>query len=75
MVNTGCIECHTWYSRMDRLDRPDWVGNLDLDPSDNVALPEAEELSRRLVKKALDAFGLVSFPQDIGAHGLHLHSR
>src|SRR6266516_1284017 len=31
MVNTGCIECHTWYSRSDRLERPDRVV-FDLDP-------------------------------------------
>ena len=70
MVNTGCIECHTWYSRMDRLDRPDWVV-FDLDPSDNVGFPETVEVAR-LVKKALDAFGLVSFPKTSGAHGLHV---
>jgi bifunctional non-homologous end joining protein LigD len=70
MVNTGCIECHTWYSRMDRLDRPDWVV-FDLDPSDDVGFPETVEVAR-LVKKALDAFGLTSFPKTSGAHGLHV---
>ena len=70
MVNTGCIECHTWYSRMDRLDRPDWVV-FDLDPSDDVGFPETVEVAR-LVKKALDSFGLTSFPKTSGAHGLHV---
>ena len=70
MVNTGCIECHTWYSRMDRLDRPDWVV-FDLDPSDDVGFPETVEVAR-LVKKALDSFGLASFPKTSGAHGLHV---
>ena len=70
MVNTGCIECHTWYSRIDRLDRPDWVV-FDLDPSDDVGFPETVEVAR-LVKKALDSYGLASFPKTSGAHGLHV---
>jgi hypothetical protein len=37
MINAGCIECHTWYSRVDRLDRPDWV-LFDLDPSAGVGV-------------------------------------
>lgn len=70
MVNTGCIECHTWYSRMDRLDRPDWVV-FDLDPSDDVGFAEAVQVAR-LVKRALDDVGLVSFPKTSGAHGIHV---
>jgi bifunctional non-homologous end joining protein LigD len=70
MVNTGCIECHTWYSRMDRLDRPDWVV-FDLDPSDDVGFDAAVDVAR-LVKRALDELGLVSFPKTSGAHGIHV---
>jgi bifunctional non-homologous end joining protein LigD len=70
MVNTGCIECHTWFSRMDRLDRPDWVV-FDLDPSDDVGFVEAVEVAR-LVKRALDDLGLASFPKTSGAHGVHV---
>jgi bifunctional non-homologous end joining protein LigD len=70
MVNTGCIECHTWFSRMDRLDRPDWVV-FDLDPSDDVGFAETVRVAL-LVKAALDVFGLASFPKTSGAHGLHV---
>jgi bifunctional non-homologous end joining protein LigD len=70
MVNTGCIECHTWYSRIDWLDRPDWVA-FDLDPSDDVGFAETVQVAR-LVEQALDAFGLASFPKTSGAHGLHV---
>jgi bifunctional non-homologous end joining protein LigD len=70
MVNTGCIECHTWYSRIDKLDRPDWVV-FDLDPSDDVGFVETVEVAL-LVKQALDAFGLASFPKTSGALGLHV---
>jgi bifunctional non-homologous end joining protein LigD len=70
MVNTGCIECHAWYSRMDRLDRPDWVV-FDLDPSADVGFAEAVEVAL-LVKEALDALRLASFPKTSGALGLHV---
>jgi bifunctional non-homologous end joining protein LigD len=70
MVNTGCIECHTWYSRVDNLDRPDRVV-FDLDPSDDVGFAETVEVAL-LVKEALDRRGLASFPKTSGAHGLHV---
>jgi bifunctional non-homologous end joining protein LigD len=70
MVNTGCIECHTWYSRIDKLERPDWVV-FDLDPSDDVGFAETVEVAL-LVKQALDALGLASFPKTSGALGLHV---
>jgi bifunctional non-homologous end joining protein LigD len=70
MVNTGCIEAHTWYSRIDKLERPDWV-IFDLDPSDDVGFPETAQVAL-LVKRALDALGLASFPKTSGALGLHI---
>src|SRR5262245_4999348 len=70
MVNTGCIECHTWYSRVDRLERPDCVV-FDLDPSSDVGFGETVEVAL-LVKEALDAVRLESFPKTSGAHGLHI---
>ena len=38
MVNMGCIDMNTWYSRVDKPDRPDWV-LFDLDPSAGRRLP------------------------------------
>jgi bifunctional non-homologous end joining protein LigD len=70
MVNTGCIECHTWYSRVDMLERPDWVV-FDLDPSAGVGLAGTAEVAL-LVKHVLDALGLVSFPKTSGALGIHV---
>ncbi|HWJ45135.1 MAG TPA: DNA ligase D, partial [Gaiellaceae bacterium] len=38
-VNMGCIDMNTWYSRVDKPSRPDWV-LFDLDPSDDVGFAE-----------------------------------
>jgi bifunctional non-homologous end joining protein LigD len=70
MVNTGCIECHSWYSRRDKLERPDRVV-FDLDPSDDVGFAETAQVAL-LVKQSLDALGLASFPKTSGARGLHV---
>jgi bifunctional non-homologous end joining protein LigD len=70
MVNTGCIECHTWFSRIDKLERPDWVV-FDLDPASDADFAKTVEVAL-LVKQALDALGLASFPKTSGALGLHV---
>ena len=70
MVNMGCIDLNTWYSRVDRPDRPDFV-LFDLDPADDVGFPEAVEVAL-LVKQALDALGLACFPKTSGADGIHV---
>src|SRR2546426_8013370 len=70
MVNMGCIDMNTWYSRIDRPDRPDWV-LFDLDPSPDVSFEETVQVAL-LVKEALDAFGLVGFPKTSSAEGMHI---
>lgn len=70
MVNMGCIDMNTWYSRIDRPERPDFV-LFDLDPSPDVGFPETIEVAR-LVKQLLDGIGLVSFAKTSGADGIHV---
>jgi bifunctional non-homologous end joining protein LigD len=70
MVNMGCIDMNTWYSRVDKPDRPDWV-LFDLDPSPDVGFAETIEVAL-LVKQALDALGLASFPKTSGSEGMHV---
>jgi bifunctional non-homologous end joining protein LigD len=70
MVNMGCIDLNTWYSRIDKLDRPDFV-LFDLDPSPGVGFRETVQVAL-LVKEALDALGLASFPKTSGADGMHV---
>jgi bifunctional non-homologous end joining protein LigD len=70
MVNMGCIDMNTWYSRVDKPDRPDFV-LFDLDPSPDVGFRETVQVAL-VVKAALDALGLVSFPKTSSADGMHV---
>ena len=70
MANMGCIDLNTWYSRVDRPERPDWV-LFDLDPSPDVGFPEVVQVAL-LIKDVLDALGLVGFPKTSGADGFHV---
>jgi bifunctional non-homologous end joining protein LigD len=70
MANMGCIDMNTWYSRVDKPHRPDWV-LFDLDPSPDVGFAETVQVAL-LIKAALDALGLVSFPKTSGADGIHV---
>jgi bifunctional non-homologous end joining protein LigD len=70
VVNMGCIDMNTWYSRVDRPERPDWV-LFDLDPSEDVGFAETIEVAR-LVKEALDLLELESFAKTSGSRGIHV---
>jgi bifunctional non-homologous end joining protein LigD len=69
-VNMGCIDLNTWYSRVDRPDRPDFV-LFDLDPAADVGFPEVIQVAL-LVKEVLDALGLVGFAKTSGSDGMHV---
>ena len=70
MANMGCIDMNAWYSRVDKPDRPDFV-LFDLDPSPDVGIKEVVAVAC-VVKQALDALGLVSFPKTSSADGMHV---
>ena len=70
MVNMGCIDLNTWYSRVDKPERPEFV-LFDLDPSPDVGFAETIEVAL-LVKQALDTLELESFPKTSGADGIHV---
>ena len=70
MVNMGCIDLNTWYSRVDKPHRPDFV-LFDLDPSDDVGFKETVEVAL-LVKQALDALELESVVKTSGSDGIHV---
>ena len=70
MVNMGCIDMNTWYSRVDKPSRPDWV-LFDLDPSPDVGFPETIQVAL-LIKQMLDLLELESFPKTSGSEGIHV---
>jgi bifunctional non-homologous end joining protein LigD len=70
MANMACIDMNVWYSRVDKPDRPDFV-LFDLDPSPDVGAAETIQVAL-LVKDALDALGLASFPKTSSAEGMHV---
>ncbi len=70
MVNMGCIDMNTWYSRVDKPSRPDWV-LFDLDPSADVGFPETIEVAL-LIKQTLELLELKSFPKTSGSEGIHI---
>jgi bifunctional non-homologous end joining protein LigD len=70
MVNMGCIDLNTWYSRVDRPERPDFV-LFDLDPAADAGFPEVVQVAL-LVKEVLDTLGLAGFPKTSGSDGMHV---
>ena len=69
MVEFGCVDFHVWTSRADRPGRPDYV-LFDLDPAD-VGFGEVVGAAV-LLREALDALGLDSYPMTTGGHGMHV---
>ena len=70
IVNLGCIDLHTWRSRVDDVERPDEL-LIDLDPSDGNPWEYVQDIAI-VVKEVLDELGLASFPKTSGATGLHI---
>jgi bifunctional non-homologous end joining protein LigD len=70
VVNMGCIDMNTWYSRVDKPSRPDWV-LFDLDPSPDVGFAETIEVAL-LIRRTLDLLGLHSYPKTSGSEGIHV---
>lgn len=70
VANLGCIELHTWHSRVPELERPDYV-LIDLDPTSDGQWPFVREIAL-VVREVLDELGLRSYPKTSGATGLHI---
>src|ERR1041385_2469149 len=70
VVNLGCIELHTWHSRIDDIERPDYL-LIDLDPSEGNPWEFVREIAV-VVKDVMDELGLASYPKTSGATGLHI---
>jgi DNA ligase D len=70
VINLGCIELHTWHSRVEEIERPDYL-LIDLDPTFDGQWPYVREIAL-VVKEVMDELGLASYPKTSGATGLHV---
>src|SRR3954453_2417753 len=70
VINLGCIELHTWHSRADDIERPDYL-LIDLDPSKGNPWEFVREIAL-VVKEVMDELGLPAYPKTSGATGLHI---
>jgi bifunctional non-homologous end joining protein LigD len=70
VINLGCIELHTWASRIPDIERPDYL-LIDLDPTFDGQWTYVREIAL-VVRDVMDELGLASFPKTSGATGLHI---
>jgi bifunctional non-homologous end joining protein LigD len=70
VVNLGCIELHTWHSRVDDVERPDYL-LIDLDPSAGNPWEFVREIAL-VAKEVMDDLGLASYPKTSGVTGMHI---
>jgi bifunctional non-homologous end joining protein LigD len=70
VTNLGCIELHTWHSRVPEIERPDYL-LIDLDPTSDGQWPYVREIAL-VVREVLDELKLRSYPKTSGATGLHI---
>src|SRR5215510_7476362 len=70
VANLGCIELHTWHSRVPEIELPDYL-LIDLDPTTDGQWPYVREIAL-VVREVMDELGLASYPKTSGATGLHI---
>jgi DNA ligase D len=70
VANLGCIELHTWHSRVPEIERPDYL-LIDLDPTSDGQWPYVREIAL-VAREVLDELKLRSYPKTSGATGLHI---
>lgn len=69
LANLGCIELNPWFSRVGRLDRPDFLV-IDLDPDGN-PFEQVIQIARE-IHEILDDVGAAGFCKTSGATGIHI---
>jgi len=73
MANLGCLELHPHPVRAEDLEHPDEL-RVDLDPVPGVEWPQLQAVTR-VVRGALDDFGLMGWPKTSGSRGIHVNVR
>src|SRR5438034_11079035 len=70
VINLGCIELHTWHSRVPEIELPDYL-LIDLDPTTDGQWPFVREIAL-VVRDVMNELGLRSYPKTSGSTGLHI---
>ncbi len=70
VINLGCIELHTWHSRVPEIEQPDYL-LIDLDPSRDGQWPYVLQIAL-VVRDVMEELGLAAYPKTSGATGLHV---
>jgi bifunctional non-homologous end joining protein LigD len=70
VINLGCIELHTWHSRVPEIEKPDYL-LIDLDPSRDGQWPYVRQIAL-VVREVMEELGLAAYPKTSGATGLHI---
>ena len=70
LANLGCIELHTWHSRITAVTKPDYL-LIDLDPSEGNPWSHVREIAMA-AKRVMDELGVPSYPKTSGVTGLHI---
>src|SRR5947207_10656851 len=70
IANLGCIDLNTWPTRVEHVERPDYM-LIDLDPSAGNPWEHVLDVAL-VVHEVLAELGMASFPKTSGATGLHV---
>src|SRR2546429_8215347 len=70
VINLGCIELHTWHSRVPEIEKPDYL-LIDLDPTTDGQWPYVREIAV-VVRDVMEELGLAAYAKPSGATGLHV---
>ena len=70
LTNLGCIDQNPWMSRVETLDRPDFM-LIDLDPFECHYDRIVE--AAHVVRRKLEFLELVGYPKTTGGHGMHIY--
>ncbi len=70
IANLGCIDLHTWSSRINDVERPDYL-LIDLDPRGGDPWSHVRTIAL-VVKDVMDELGLLSWPKTSGSTGIHI---
>jgi bifunctional non-homologous end joining protein LigD len=71
LANLACVDQNPWMSRIGTLENPDFA-LIDLDPTEGCPYEKIVEAAQ-LVKKTLDAVGLVGYAKTTGGDGMHVY--